>query len=57
MKEVISRMVGSIRGYNKFMTLEKIEKMSIDELLANCHPEDRKDYESELGIKEPTFAV
>jgi hypothetical protein len=50
-------MVGNILAYNKYMTLAKIEKMSVDELLANCHPTDRKDYQLALGIKEPMFSL
>ena len=51
MERTIELMKHNIKGYNKFMTDEKLNKMSIQELLNNTHPLDRKEFKKELGIK------
>lgn len=51
MERTIELMKHNIKGYNKYMTDEKLDKMTIDELLNNTHPLDRKDYAKELNVQ------
>lgn len=50
MKKIIELMKHDIKGHNKFMTDEKLDKMSVNKLLNNVSPLYRKDFAQQLNI-------
>jgi hypothetical protein len=48
MNEIRELMYTNIQGYNKYLTKDHLEKLSLRELLANCHPIDREDFKRKL---------
>jgi hypothetical protein len=48
MKELRELMYTHIHGYNKYLTRDHLEKLSMYELLANCHPVERVDFTRKL---------
>ena len=41
-------MIVNARAYNNVLTTEHLEKMSDEELMNNCHPSDRLNFERML---------
>jgi hypothetical protein len=45
------KMIQHIHSINKVLTVQWLNELSNEELLANCHPSDREQYASDLKVK------